>query len=123
MKKVLFGLGTLLMLFVMAACSSGVGKIECLTKDVEKKSEDWDKAKWTEVVTEVYETATELLDKDGIKEKDFDKITEAVEDFESAAKDSDTSEKYYDVIRKDKISKLKKKYTDKMNKVKKKLDD
>ena len=121
MKKVLFGLGTLLMLFVMAACSSGVGKIESLTKDVEKKSADWDKAKWTEVITEVYETAIELLNKDGIKEKDFDKITEAVEDFESAASDSDTRKKYSSA--RSKSSKLINKYIEKKNKVNKKLNE
>jgi len=123
MKKIIFSLGTLLMLLAMVACSGGVGKIESLTKDVEKNSEEWDTEKWENVLKEAYDTAIEFLDKSDIKEKDFEKMTDAMEDFFEACRDSDSSKKYFKARGKKSIENLSEKYNKKVRKLNDKFND
>jgi Na+/phosphate symporter len=122
MKKFIFGLGALMMLFVMSACSGGVGKIESLTKDIEKNSEDWDTEKWVEVLKEAYQTAIDYMETD-LKEKDFDKLTEAMDDFFDACKSSDSDKKYRNAAKKKEVSKLSEKYHSKKNKLYNKFNE
>ena len=120
MKKFIIGLCALMMLFMMASCGGAVGKIESLTKDVEKNSEDWDTEKWVSVLTDFYETSIEFLESEP-SEKDFDKFDDAYSDFKDAVRDSDSNKKTK-AINKKEIQKLDGKFRKAYSKAKKKID-
>ena len=122
MKKIIFGLGALMMLFVMSACSGGgASKIESLAKDVEKNSEDWDTEKWVEVLKDAYQTGIDFYESEP-KEKDFDKFEDAFEELDDAIRSSDSQNKFEKAIGKKEVKKLKDKFRKARDKAKKKID-
>lgn len=121
MKKFVFSLSALMMLFMMASCGSGASKIESLAKDVEKNSDDWDTEKWVEVLKEAYQTGIEFYESEP-KEKDFDKFEDAFEELDDAISSSDSHNKFEKAIGKKEVKKLKDKFRKARDKAKKKID-
>lgn len=87
MKKVLLGLGALLMMCMITSCTSDFDKVKGLTKELKETSDDWDKEKWIQVMNDFYEAGIHFYQSEPSAEE-FDKYEELSDDFYGAVEES-----------------------------------
>ena len=127
MKKLYFLvilMPVLMLVAMMTSCSNDIDKVKSLTKELENDSEDWDKEKWKQVMTDFYTASIHFFEGEPSKEE-FEKFEEAFDDFGRAVEDAGT---YRDVYKKFKnkdkeLKELNEKFYEAYYKYKEKYDE
>lgn len=89
MKKVLFSLAALAMVFFMSSCGDPTKKIEKLTEQIEENGDDWkDVDKWESVLRDFADAFSEFVESDPTEEE-LDDFEEALKDFYRAVRNLD----------------------------------
>ena len=97
MRKVLFGLGTLLMCVLMASCNP-ISKLQSIVDDMVENGKEYDEDKWESVLRETAELQLSFWESEPSKDdiKEFDKLGKQFSKALSKATKSKKSEKAFE---------------------------
>lgn len=107
MRKVLFGLGTLLMCVLLASCNP-MSKLQSLCDDIAENGKDFDADQWESVLRETAELHLSFWESEPTKQeiKEFDKLgkqfSKAITKATKSKKSDKAIEKAYKALNKDK---------------------
>ena len=108
MRKVLFGLGAILMCVLLSSCGNPLSKLQSLADDMAENGKDWDEDQWESVLRDAAELELAFWESEPTKEeiKEYDKLdkvlSKAVKKATKSKKSEKALEKAYKALMKDK---------------------